>query len=41
MKLVNTSRATPTNIPLLCVCSGRGAMLTIPPLRSPLDKVDE
>lgn len=37
MVLANVSRTHPTNIPLLYVCEKCGAMLTIPPRRSPLD----
>jgi hypothetical protein len=36
MKLQNTLGTTPVNIPLLYVCAACGAMLTIPPPRSPV-----
>lgn len=36
MKLQNVVGTTPINIPLLYVCTQCGAMLTIPPPRSPL-----
>jgi hypothetical protein len=40
MKLTNVSRTQPTNIPLLYVCSKCGAMLTIPPRISPLERLE-
>lgn len=36
MTLQNAAVTTPINIPLLYVCTGCGAMLTIPPPRSPV-----
>jgi hypothetical protein len=35
MKLQNAAGTTPTNIPLLYVCTRCGTMLTIPPPRGP------
>lgn len=37
MKLQNVVGTVPRNIPLLYVCQKCGAMLTIPPPRSPLE----
>jgi len=41
MTLMNVARTQPTNIPLLYVCQACGAMLTIPPANSPLERMDE
>ncbi len=41
MTLMNVARTQPTNIPLLYVCKKCGAMLTIPPRVSPLERMDE
>jgi hypothetical protein len=41
MTLMNVARTQPTNIPLLYVCSKCGAMLTIPPRVSPLERTDD
>ena len=38
MTLMNVARTQPTNIPLLYVCKKCGAMLTIPPRISPLER---
>jgi len=38
MRLTNVARTQPTNIPLLYACSKCGAMLTIPPRLSPLER---
>ena len=38
MTLTNVARTQPTNIPLLYVCKKCGAMLTIPPRVSPLER---
>ena len=38
MALMNVARTQPTNIPLLYVCNKCGAMLTIPPRISPLER---
>ena len=38
MTLMNVARTQPTNIPLLYVCNKCGAMLTIPPRISPLER---
>ena len=41
MTLTNVARTQPTNIPLLYVCKRCGAMLTIPPRVSPLERNGE
>jgi len=41
MTLMNVARTQPTNIPLLYVCKTCGAMLTIPPRISPLERTDD